>query len=213
MRSKPGTRGGFRPPHGGAVRLRHARLGAVPHRLLLRVAMGMLAGAVALATATVVAERVRTEAAVLTLADQGLMWQATLGRPGATLPAFVAPGSQAAQWARYLDTSAALPTAIPARLVSARIERAVVLDRTITASGGSVRYQVTEARRLLVGGRPTVSRWTAVVTVTVARQPNGRLLVTGLEYDFDPPALTAEPPTVSYLDTDLKAAANSPLGE
>jgi hypothetical protein len=92
MRSKPGTRGGFRPPHGGAVRLRHARLGAVPHRLLLRVAMGMLAGAVALATATVVAERVRTEAAVLTLADQGLMWQATLGRARGDTACLCRPG-------------------------------------------------------------------------------------------------------------------------
>lgn len=182
-------------------------------RRLLRLAAWTVGAAVGLMTAATAVWWMRADAAVEAVARQGLAWQATLGRPGATRPAFVAPGSQAAQWARYLNASAALPAAVPARLVSARIEHAVVLDRTVDPGGGTVRYQVTEIRRLRLGGRLATTRWTAIVTVTVARETDGRLVVTALGYDFDPPSPADGPPAVSYLDTDLRATGSSPLGE
>ncbi|MCL8208916.1 MAG: hypothetical protein K6V97_12735 [Actinomycetia bacterium] len=173
----------------------------------------MLVTALALGGAGVARWWMRADAAVEAVAYRGLVWQATLGRPGAPRPAFVAAGSQAAQWARYLDASAALEAAVPVRLVSARILSATVVDQAVGPDGGTVRYRVTVRRRLLLAGRPAVATWTAVVAVTVGRIGAGRLVVTALAYDFDPASPTDRAPRVSYLDTDLRGTGSSPLGE
>jgi hypothetical protein len=151
--------------------------------------------------------------AALAVARDGLWWQAQLGvsATASQPPPFVAPQSQAAQWARYV-AALAREHAQP-RIVSSRLASVSLASQAWSADAGYVRFRVADRRWFIVKHHraPVPEVFRGVVTIYLRQDRHRRWMVSGIAYLPDL-AGVGSPSQPSLYPDWFTTAGNNPLG-